>query len=66
DARVLGALVPSQMPYWFGISMITELTLGTLRYLAPGAAPANVPGPQPAVPAGRLRHGLVVYDGGQI
>ncbi|MEA2987902.1 MAG: hypothetical protein QOG83_613 [Alphaproteobacteria bacterium] len=66
DARVLGALVPSQMPYWFGISMITELTLGTLRYLAPGAVPASVPGPQPAVPAGRLRHGLVVYDGGQI
>ncbi|MEA2904681.1 MAG: hypothetical protein QOI12_2068 [Alphaproteobacteria bacterium] len=66
DARVLGALVPSQMPYWFGISMITELTLGTLRYLAPGTAPASVPGPQPVVSAGRLRHGLVVYDGGQI
>ncbi|MEA2937855.1 MAG: hypothetical protein QOC56_1359 [Alphaproteobacteria bacterium] len=66
DARVLGALVPSQMPYWFGISMITELTLGTLRYLAPGTVPASVPGPQPAGPAGRLRHGLVVYDGGQI
>jgi hypothetical protein len=62
DVRVLGALAPSEVPYWFGISAIKGLALGPLRYLGPDAMAA--PGGAPALPHGRMRRGLVVYDGG--
>src|SRR5262245_4683960 len=35
NARVLGALAPAEVPYWFGVSTIEPLSLGTIRYLAP-------------------------------
>ena len=42
------------------------MTLGTTRYLGPLTGPYSVPDSVPAVPANaRIRHGLVVYDGGQ-
>jgi hypothetical protein len=64
DVRVLGALAPMDIPYWFGTSAITRLTLGTLRYLGPATTPVESPSTVPAI-SGRLRRGLVVYDGGQ-
>ena len=66
DARVLGALVPTKVPAWLGTSTLGPLALGTLRYLGPGAAAAAVPRVVPALPNGRARRGLMVYDGGQI
>lgn len=33
DGRMLGALVPSQIPYWFGLNPVLDLTLGPLRYV---------------------------------
>ena len=33
DARVLGALAPQDLPYWFGMSPVGKLALGTIRYL---------------------------------
>jgi hypothetical protein len=65
DARVLGALAPIEVPYWLGTSTIGTLTLGTFRYLGPATAAASAPRIVPSLPNGRLRHGLVVYDGGQ-
>jgi hypothetical protein len=63
DVRVLGALAPTDVPYWLGISTLGPLTLGTLRYLtAECTTPRHV---IPAIPAGRIRRGFVVYDGGQ-
>jgi hypothetical protein len=63
DVRVLGALAPSKLPYWLGTSTLGPLALGTLRYLtAERTIPRHV---MPAIPAGRIRRGLVVYDGGQ-
>ena len=67
DMRVLGALAPagSTAALWVGVSTLTKLTLGTLRYLGDGMAkPAALRGAAER-PAGRLRHGFVVYDGGQ-
>jgi hypothetical protein len=70
DARVLGALAPQDLPYWFGMSPVGKLALGTIRYLghedtrAVEAADAGQ-GQKPLPTGGRVRHGLIVYDGGQ-
>jgi hypothetical protein len=66
-ARVLGALGPRDAAYWLGACTLGNLTLGTLRYLGTGAerAPSIAPPPAPGRPEGRIRHGFVVYDGGQ-
>jgi hypothetical protein len=63
NARILGALAPRDAAYWLGACTLGKLTLGTLRYLGPGVAAA--PATAPARPEGRIRHGFVVYDGGQ-
>jgi hypothetical protein len=65
DARLLGALAPREVPYWFGINPVGRLSLGTIRYLGdqhPTAPDSRI---EPLPPGGRIRHGLVVYDGGQ-
>jgi hypothetical protein len=64
--RILGALVPTEVPYWLGVETLGHLTLGTTRYLGPQTGPYSAPRNAPAVPPhARLRHGLVIYDGGQ-
>ena len=65
DMRVLGALVPTRTPAWLGTATLGKLALGTLRYLGPETIPDIAPHIQPALPIGRIRRGLVVYDGGQ-
>jgi hypothetical protein len=65
DARLLGALAPVELPSWFGVHTLDRLALGSLRYLGP--EPVKRPALHlvpPRLP-GRIRHGLVVYDGGQ-
>jgi hypothetical protein len=65
STRILGALVPTEVPYWLGTETLGRLTLGTIRYLGPRTAPCSVPRSAPAVRSNaRVRHGLVVYDGG--
>jgi hypothetical protein len=64
NARVLGALAPRDAAYWLGACTLGDLTLGTMRYLGPGTKPAAPP-IAPAQPEGRIRHGFIVYDGGQ-
>jgi len=63
DARVLGALAPRGTSSWLGAGTLGRLTLGTHRYL--GADSAQSPPIAPVRPEGRIRHGFVVYDGGQ-
>lgn len=65
DARLLGALAPTEVPYWFGMNPLGRLSLGTIRYLGRDAAVPAKPSVAPPQPGGRIRHGLVVYDGGQ-
>jgi hypothetical protein len=65
NVRVLGALASMETPYWLGISALGPLSLGSLRYvdvMRPASLMHNLASP---TPSGRLRHGLVVYDGGQ-
>jgi len=63
DARVLGALTPRAAAHWLGVDTLGKLTLGTLRYLGPDHDLA--PPIAPTRLEGRIRHGFVVYDGGQ-
>ncbi len=69
-ARVLGALAPAGVPVWTGASALRSLVLGTFRYVGPAVVPNVVRPRLPARPQllscqqGRLRHGLVVHDGG--
>ena len=63
EARVLGALGPMAAPYWLGAKAVGPLKLGMLRHI--GAAVEATPIPRFAAAAGRLRGGLVVYQGGR-
>jgi hypothetical protein len=63
DARVLGALAPRPSEHWLGSGTLGKLTMGTLRYV--GALTQTAPQIQPMRPEGRVRHGFIVYDGGQ-
>jgi hypothetical protein len=65
DARVLGALAPSEPPVWIGRGALRDLTVGTHRYVGAVIDPPRPTVPQPGRMLGRLRHGFVVYDGGQ-
>jgi hypothetical protein len=58
DARVLGALVPVNVPFWLGARFVGSLELGTLRHIGTPLdevpAPRLVPtSPAPVVPAAR-------------
>lgn len=67
STRILGALVPAEVPYWLGTETLGPLTLGVTRYLGVQTGPYSAPRGAPALPSNvRVRHGLVVYDGGQI
>jgi hypothetical protein len=63
DARVLGALAPMSVPYWLGAKPVGPLTLGTFRHV--GAAVDDVAPPRFKPAAGKLKHGLTIYDGGR-
>ena len=65
DARILGALAPAEVPHWLGAGALGELTLGSLRYLGDAVPAGFAPRIVPTIPKGRIRHGLVIYDGGQ-
>ena len=63
EARVLGALAPLAAPYWLGAKAIGPLTLGMFRHI--GGASVEAAAPIFKAAAGRIRHGLTVYDGGR-
>jgi hypothetical protein len=63
EARVIGALAPMAAPYWLGAKAIGALSLGMFRHLGPSVDAASPPRFRAA--AGRLRHGLTVYEGGR-
>lgn len=64
EARVVGALGPLAAPYWLGVKAVGPLALGMFRHI--GAAVEVPIALQLRPAAGRIRHGLTVYDGGRI
>jgi hypothetical protein len=62
EARVLGALAPMTAPYWLGARSVGALKLGMFRHI--GAVNDPMP-PRLVAAPGRVRHGLVVYQGGR-
>ena len=65
QARLLGVLAPLVVPYWLGTSPVVGLTCGTVRHLGPATSTVAAPHLVPASENGRVRHGLIVYDGGR-
>jgi hypothetical protein len=63
--RLLGALTPIVVPYWLGLTRVTTLRLGTLRHIGPAIETIAAPRLVKGLAAGRLRRGLMVYDGGR-
>ena len=65
DARLLGALIPSGPADWLGRRVLSDLVPGYYRFLRNN--PAQLPALQVnhQLNEGRIRHGLVVFDGGQ-
>jgi PAS domain len=62
--RLIGSLAPLRVPAWLGATPVTTLALSAHRFL--GERPERpVPLARP-LPMSRLRHGLVVYDGGRL
>jgi hypothetical protein len=63
-ARQIGVLAPLTMPFWLGATPVTTLSLKSHRHVGP--ARESVPTLVAAADSGRLRHGLLVYDGGRV
>jgi hypothetical protein len=64
-ARQIGVLAPLNVPFWIGSRPLGLLELGMFRHI--GATVGTAPSlPIAAKARGRrLRHGLVIYDGGR-
>ena len=62
DVRLLGALGAAELPYWFGMRVLSPLALGPHRFLLPELCTEAMRRLDPGW--ARLVRGLVVYDGG--
>jgi hypothetical protein len=63
--RLMGTLAPLSVPDWLGRVSLTELTLGVLRHVGPAVETVAAPRLTVERHDGRMRHGLLVYDGGR-
>jgi len=64
DARLLGALAAREPPRWLGSRALGELELGTYRFVT-GSPVVDFLGEGRNITANRVRHRLVVHQGGQ-
>jgi hypothetical protein len=62
-ARAIGVLAPMRVPDWLGTSRLGGLVLGSRRHVGPELK--SRPAPRFMAATGRLRHGLVVHEGGR-
>jgi hypothetical protein len=65
QTRLLGVMAPLVPPYWLGAKPVGNLTLGTIRHLGPESGHIVAPRLVPGTDDGRIRRGLIVYDGGR-
>jgi hypothetical protein len=64
--RQIGVLVPLARPFWLGASPVTTLELTSHRHIGPALHAVPTTPFMAAAEAGRVRHGLLVYDGGRV
>jgi hypothetical protein len=62
--RQIGVLAPLTLPFWVGASPLVRLALKSHRHVGGSLEPATTPF-MAAAESGRLRRGLLVYDGGR-
>ena len=65
QARQIGVLVPLVVPFWFGASPVAALALKSHRHVGPALETIPTTPFMAAAENGRVRHGLLVYDGGR-
>jgi hypothetical protein len=65
QARQIGVLAPLVVPFWIGASPLTGLVLKSHRHIGPALETVPTTPLAAAVESGRIRHGLLVYDGGR-
>jgi hypothetical protein len=65
QTRLLGVLAPFVPPYWLGTTPVEGMTCGTVRHLGPDSGHIAAPRLVPSTENGRIRHGLIVYEGGR-
>ena len=61
---VLGVLAPVTPVYWIGAKPVVDMTLGTVRHLSSGTAPAAAARFAAPADGSQMRHGFTVYSGG--
>lgn len=64
--RQIGVLAPLTVPFWLGATPLAALTLKSHRHVGPRLEAQPVTPFMAAAEGGRVRHGLLVYDGGRI
>jgi hypothetical protein len=64
-ARQIGVLAPLSRPFWLGASPLMALTLKSHRHVGPALDTLPTTPFMAAAESGRIRHGLLVYDGGR-
>jgi hypothetical protein len=63
--RQIGVLAPLSRPFWLGASPLTSLGLKSHRHVGPALDAVAATAFVASAESGRLRHGLLVYDGGR-
>jgi hypothetical protein len=64
-ARQIGVLAPLSLPFWLGASPVNVLALKSHRHIGPTLDAIPTTPFMAAAESGRVRHGLLVYDGGR-
>jgi hypothetical protein len=65
QTRQIGVLAALTVPFWFGAKPLGGLTLKCHRHVGPALQAIATTPFVAAVENGRMRHGLLVYDGGR-
>jgi hypothetical protein len=65
QARQIGVLAPLSAPFWIGASPLAGLVLKSHRHIGPALETVPTTPFMAATESGRIRHGLLVYDGGR-
>jgi hypothetical protein len=64
--RQIGVLAPLTVPYWLGATPLIRLGLKSHRHVGPALESVSATPFVASAESGRLRHGLLVYDGGRV